>query len=68
LDEAATAKSLFVRNGQKIVLLFRSETFVLGSDATALGDASEGATVRVRTLSGKIVEGTAIAAGQVQAK
>lgn len=68
LDEAATAKALFVRNGQKIVLLFRSETFVLGSDATALGDASEGATVRVRTLSGKIVEGTAIAAGQVQAK
>lgn len=68
LDDAATTKSLLVRNGQKIVLLFRSETFVLGSDATALGDASEGASVRVRTLSGKIVEGTAIAAGQVQAK
>jgi len=55
-----------VQQGQTVRLVSRGSNFSVSSDAKAINKASEGQVVQVRTLSGRVVSGTARADGLVE--
>lgn len=57
---------LVIRPGQYVKLISRGPGFQVTSSGIALGSASEGQIVQVRTPSGQIVSGTAEAGGVVE--
>lgn len=58
---------LLVRRGAQVVIRARAEDFEVSMPGTALGDATEGARVRVKNLnSQRIVEGHVMTDGSVQ--
>lgn len=54
-----------VKMNQPVRLQARGEGFVIGSDATALGNAGVGERVNVRTANGKVISATVEADGSV---
>ena len=57
-----------VRSGDLISLSLLGQGFEMITSGYALSDAAAGATVRVKTLEGKILQGRAVAAGKVEAQ
>ena len=57
-----------IRSGDLISLSLLGQGFEMITSGYALSDAAAGATVRVKTLEGKILQGRAVAAGKVEAQ
>ena len=57
-----------IRSGDLISLSLLGQGFEMITSGYALSDAPAGATVRVKTLEGKILQGRAVAAGKVEAQ
>lgn len=55
-----------VQQGQSVRLVSSGAGFSVSSEARAIGNASEGQVVQVRTASGAVVSGTARAGGMVE--
>ncbi|MBZ0092992.1 MAG: flagellar basal body P-ring formation protein FlgA [Sulfuricellaceae bacterium] len=55
-----------IRQGQTVTLQAKGNGFSVSSEGQALGSASEGESVQVRTRSGQVVTGTARAGGVVE--
>jgi flagella basal body P-ring formation protein FlgA len=55
-----------IRQGQTVQLTARGESFTVTSEGTAMGNATEGQTVAVKTRSGQIVKGIARPNGKVE--
>lgn len=56
-----------IRSGDLVSLSLLGQGFEMITSGAALSDAALGATVRVKTLEGKILQGKAVAAGKVEA-
>ena len=50
---------IIIRQGQSVKLISRGSGFQVTSEGIAMGSASEGQTVQVRTPSGRVISGTA---------
>ena len=55
-----------VKQGQSVRLTVQGDNFILNSSGIALNDASEGDTVQIRTVSGRVISGIASEEGTVQ--
>lgn len=59
-------KKELVTKGQTVDLVLQGDGFEIASTGIALDGGTEGATIRVRTSQGEVVEGIALTTGQVQ--
>jgi len=55
-----------IKQGDKVKIRVRNDGFVAETEGIALNDAAEGATIKVRNLSGKTLSGRARGAGEVE--
>ena len=56
-----------IRAGDLVSLGIKGRGFEIVTSGNALGDAALGASVRVKTLDGKILQGKAVSAGKIEA-